>query len=241
MLTPSESIDDFKEVTASEKTAIEAADAKWEEPSEEFIAQVEAAGAVYNRKTGYFELNGLDDLTTAQMRDIMILDNLTAKTVEHSSFKYLTAPGAAKVRTLFPFRVYIANFEWILGYQEKIEKIVVSHYLDYAQAAELTKYDYCFENCKSLKEVEGIMDVRRCREGEWTTTNLPLESIKLIISTNMRFNKFPELSLTSISYMVANAANTSPITITLHPQAYARVTDELFALAAEKNITIAST
>lgn len=37
------------------------------------------------------------------------------------------------------------------------------------------------------------------------------------------------------------AANTKAITLTLHPDAYARVTDEIFALAAEKNITIAST
>lgn len=48
------------------------------------------------------------------------------------------------------------------------------------------------------------------------------------------------LSLDSFQYMVANAINTTAITITLHPDAYARITDDLFALAASKNITFAS-
>lgn len=57
----------------------------------------------------------------------------------------------------------------------------------------------------------------------------------------MLLSDSPLLSLESISYMIENATNTAAITITLHPTAYARVSDELFALAAEKNITIAST
>ena len=44
ILTESESIDDFREVTEAEKTALEESDARWKEPSDELIEQAEAAG-----------------------------------------------------------------------------------------------------------------------------------------------------------------------------------------------------
>ena len=47
------------------------------------------------------------------------------------------------------------------------------------------------------------------------------------------------LSLESINYTIENS--TKSLTIILHPDAYARVTEEIFAAAAQKNITIAST
>lgn len=73
ILTASEKISDFKEVTAAEKTTIENKDKEWEEPSEELIAQCKSADTdiLYNVQTGYFEYNGLTDITTKQMRDIL--------------------------------------------------------------------------------------------------------------------------------------------------------------------------
>ena len=69
-----------------------------------------------------------------------------------------------------------------------------------------------------------------------------LENIRLsYLSINISFADSPLLSLTSIQYMVDNAANTTPITITLHPDAYARITEELIAQAAAKQITFATT
>ena len=42
----------------------------------------------------------------------------------------------------------------------------------------------------------------------------------------------PKLSLDSISYMVANAANTATITITVHPDVYAKLTGDTTNAAA---------
>ena len=69
-----------------------------------------------------------------------------------------------------------------------------------------------------------------------------LETVYLCaIKTSFNIIGAPLLSLTSIQYMVDNAANTTPITITLHPDAHARLTEELIAQAAEKQITFATT
>lgn len=53
----------------------------------------------------------------------------------------------------------------------------------------------------------------------------------------------PKLSLESLQYLVTNAANTSPITVTVHANVYAKLTDEtntewnsLLSKAQEKNI-----
>lgn len=61
------------------------------------------------------------------------------------------------------------------------------------------------------------------------------------LTIDISFAGSPLLSLESIQYMVDNAANTTAITITLHADAYARLTDELIAQAAERQITFAST
>ena len=68
-----------------------------------------------------------------------------------------------------------------------------------------------------------------------------LENIRLsYLSINISFADSPLLSLASIQYMVDNAANTTPITITLHPDAYARLTDEIITAATAKQINFAT-
>lgn len=60
---------------------------------------------------------------------------------------------------------------------------------------------------------------------------------RLRVSANM--TETPMLARASVMYMVGNAINTSPITISLHPDAQARLTPEDIALASARNITIA--
>ena len=59
------------------------------------------------------------------------------------------------------------------------------------------------------------------------------------------FNSFvfnaPKLRLECWAYMIEHAANTTAITITVHPDAYARLTDELIEQAADKQITFTTT
>ncbi len=50
----------------------------------------------------------------------------------------------------------------------------------------------------------------------------------------------PKINLISLQYLIKHATNTNEITITLHPEAYARLTDDLIAEAAEKQITFAT-
>ena len=100
-----------------------------------------------------------------------------------------------------------------------------------------------FRYCMSLRLIDGTIDLSGITgDIQLCHRCTALEEIRIkSLKSNIFFADSPLLSLTSIQYMVDNAANTSPITITLHPDAYARVTEELVAQAAEKQITFATT
>lgn len=66
--------------------------------------------------------------------------------------------------------------------------------------------------------------------------------VKYILLHNLKcdwpLERCANIEIVCIEYAVDHAANTKPITITLHADAFARCTPELLAKAAEKNITI---
>lgn len=100
-----------------------------------------------------------------------------------------------------------------------------------------------FSRCSKLHTITGFLSL----VGNSTVSQMfqgcaSLVNIKLVgLAVSISFGDSPLLSLASMQYLVANAANTTAITITLHADAYARLTDELIAQATERQITFAST
>lgn len=106
-----------------------------------------------------------------------------------------------------------------------------------------------FEECTRLREIRGIIDLSAAKSASENTAAFKkcfaLEEVRLSkIMVGINFSDSPNLSRDSISYMITNAANTADITITVHPDVFAKLTDEsnpewhpLLALAAEKNIS----
>lgn len=241
-LTPGESIDDYKEVTAAQKATIEAADAKWEEPSEEFIAECKAEGAVYNSATGFFELNGLVDITTAQMR--IILPYLAVGRLT-GSLAYRFQKSQMRTITIYSEGDIVGtkDMSWAF-YGSTVETIrfkTTSH-----KYTSVSSINDIFRACTKIREVYGILDLKRIQSGTISIATSSgaamLKNIQLMsLNTSITFAGSPLLSLDSITYMVENAANTTPITITLHPDAYARLTDELIEKASARQITFATT
>lgn len=231
ILTPGETIEDFREVTATEKTALEKSDADWDEPNEEFVSECEAAGVVYNRKTGYFELNGLADITTAQMREIMR---------DSSGPNYLCdyCHAFSTARTFLPMRN--SRGSWGNYSYYAFARCANLEVLDFDNSVYVGISSNSFNSCIKLREIRNGRLIANAQSKD--ALNLPnLESFTVRVVSDFNLSNASKVTYDSIEYMVSNAINTSPITITLHPEAYARVTDDLFALAAEKNITFATT
>lgn len=206
-----------------------------------FIDQCKAEGAVYNSVTGYFELNGLVNITMEQMR--AILPYLAAgRTTGDIAFKF--QKSQMRTITLYSEGDLIGTkaMDWAF-YGSTVETVrfrPTSH-----QYTGVSSIDNIFRACPNIREVYGALDLKRIKSGTITIALLGAATLKSIqlksLNTSISFPAQPLLSLESITYMVENAINTAPITITLHPDAYARLTNEIITAATAKQINFATT
>lgn len=218
---------DFQEVTDREKSTLETSDAKWVKPDSALIARAQAANIVYNESTGFFELNGLTDLTADDTLHILEAgrpvfgakafyannDNLrTNLPAHHSSFSADHAFLSTHNIEVANCYGMIAGVTMFLG-NRRLKRIINMYSLN---------ADVITQGAFTLSTPEFISGAIR---GKYPTID---------------FRNCSLLGADSVQTWLDNAFNKVAITIILHPDAYARVTDEQFALAAEKNITFAT-
>ena len=250
------------EATEAAKEANEAA-AKIPPPGGYMRGLFEAAGAKYNEETGFYEMNGLTDLTeeeitlsflmTANIKPMTDVNNPNKLTYNISTF----VTSADRIRTNFPCRAALnRDFDCISLYcQNKLEVFTLQNDDDNTggQGFFIRKGLIEGYNCKKLRKFIGVLDLNYVTTGTMTGgTNSMVELQEL----NMRrlkvnctiFEKTPVLSLGSLSFLVDNASNTSAITVTVHSEVYAKLTDPANAdwyavntAAQAKNIAFATT
>lgn len=211
----------------------------------------ESAGATFNATTGYFELNGLTDISYEEMQVIY------EHPIRNASDLINEGIFPVKQRTTLPLSRWGAsqsiNSSMAFANGSMLEVVDLSTFHTYP--LRFTAYASFFTGCVWLREIIGSI---RIIGGMATTaifTNCySLEKVyQSHIERNTSFAQSSLLSLASVVYMVENAANTSAITITLHASAYARCQADtteytwqgntytgIIALATAKNITIAS-
>ena len=100
--------------------------------------------------------------------------------------------------------------------------------------------DNTFHFCERLKTIKNPIHLNRVTSGTFTRCAALEEVYIADLHSDISFADSPLLSMTSVIYMVEHATGSSAITITLHPDAYARVTSAIIAAANAKQITIAS-
>lgn len=239
MLTESENATDYMEVTEAEKAALETSDAAWVRPPQSFIDYARALGMIYNEGTGYFELNGL--LLSYEEALKVVLTGIT----EYPSPKPMTKSVRTNIFIETPgyngtFQTSLAN---LCAYASALEVVRVSADDSFVWCSSLIN---TFWGCSSLREVLGVIDVYSVTNLNQTFNNVPLlETIFLKrLKCSINLSVLKSIGLPSLQYLIRNSANTSAntgaITITLHAEAFGRLTPELIAKAAERQITFAS-
>lgn len=144
----------------------------------------------------------------------------------------------AKVRTLIPPQAegsgWMGNAVWKMTFvASAIEALVFT-------SEPYVTLDNTFRSCAKLKTIKTPIHLSSVTPGTFTSCTA-LEEIRIAgLHSDISFAVSPLLSIASISYMVEHATGSSAITITLHPDAYARVTSAILAAANAKQITIAS-
>lgn len=238
-MTAHENIEDFKEVTAAEKATLERADTAFVAPDgalEMLWNQRNLGVGAYNAQTGYFDLGETGHFPA----------NLAA----YALVKYpaMVEYGATMMQyaggdVVPQIKIGKASPGSIDGmFQGCSAEVIAITHANYGFIA-ATNIGWTFTNCRRLRELVGGITLQANAVVNEAFRNCEaLEIIKIKgLSCNISFADSPLLRMDCVEYMVANAVNTSHITITLHPDVYARLADELIVQAAEKQITFATT
>lgn len=209
-----------------------------------------SAGAKYNEATGFYELNGLTDITEKEMRTIY----------EETWGWWITLPnlvgfGDSSARTNIPCpdykRIYYqvnCNFGSSFATTGNLDKLEVLNFIPARYSKEsLTRLSMramnwmCQGNAKPLT-IMGNFDVGNVPDNNSLNIGGNVKTINIMnLSKNIRFYNSNVLSKESVLYMINNSAATSAITISLNKAVYDVMKDDadiIAALAEKTNITL---
>ena len=242
ILLEDETVADFKEVSAAERSAIETADAKWTRPPQSFIdlwnnacidrtTNPPRAVGQYNESTGYFELNGLTDITYQQAMDIY---RYTSNGVTMDELKVM-GYGFAQFRTNLPpssgsYWVQINN---LFSSNSILEVVRLPQYYSSGVKLQPNNRD-AFAGCYKLREIINVMEAPSHVSDVYTWGGtfykcFELETVRIKkLYGNISFAHSPLISSDSISYLVENrtTAHTDVITVTVHTDVFAKLTGD---------------
>lgn len=206
-----------------------------------------SAGAKYNEATGYYELNGLTDITEEQMR--VIYEKTWGWWLHLPS---LNGFGSALPRTNIPcpdYKIiaYASNISVhsifaVSGNDDNLE--VVNLRALYTPTIfdeiKIVDFNWAFQGDKKLREVQGIINAKEARSDLSIGGNIETINIKGL-KVNIRFYNSQRLSKESVLYMINNSEATSAITISLNKAVYDVMKDDadiIAALTEKTNITL---
>lgn len=253
-----ETVEDFMEVSQAERDRLQGIRDAWVRPPQVFIDQWNTACGIwgrYNEETGYFELNGLTDITYEEALSIMaagpLIDSLSPFagglfSKIRTNLPSVRASGFGYVHRLITLYTYIfsANFEVVnLNPATQEEDLCVSNDHNIA--------DYVFVSRKyigalNLKLYNKSLNLTtQCGTYNKAFDGLVIKELhtdaKIRASWGSTIREYDAEFLTK---MVGYATNTTPITIQVEQWAYDRLTDpdnaewnSILTAAAEKNIT----
>ena len=209
-----------------------------------------SAGAKYNETTGYYELNGLTDITEEEMRTIY----------EETWGWWIALPnmsgfGDSSARTNIPCpdykRIYYqsdCNLGSSFAVTGKLDNLEVLNFIPTRYPNEsfiklLTRNLnwICQGNAKPLT-IMGILDVGKVPDNSSLNIGGNVKAINIKnLQKNIRFYGSKVLSKESVLYMINNSAATSAVTIGLNKEVYDVMKDDadiIAALAEKTNITL---
>lgn len=258
MLGPDEKIVDYMEVSVGKKSQLEATDAAYVRPPESFISAATALGVVFNDATGYFELNGLTDLTYNDTLQVLALYPFAARTTVYPIGTVRASFAYSKARTVIPFDIRRqggdSDGSSMFSDCPNLEVVRLNPgYKLEPYSSGLWKAPNVFARCSKLHTVKGLVVANACKLDKAFDGCQRLETLELInLNTDLDLSACQSLSVDSIAGLVReryekgkyeHEALIDPreITIKLHSDAYARLTDDMIAAALDKKVTLTTT
>lgn len=180
----------------------------------------------YNSATGFFELNGITDITYEEALKIYLY-----RTEFPTPIRIDGAAGEIRTNLLVD-----STLSWN-DLRPKIDSLVRCLYIETYRISDdlygcrATSAISVFNNCPKLHTVYGFIDLKLIESTSLFNPfngayeNTALKNIKFKnLKQDFKLTQAPNLSLESMQYLINNAANTTPITIEVHPSMYAKLT-----------------
>ena len=229
-----------------------------------FIDMWNARATIRGRSYGgYDPENAPDPSTPFKLNDIWLSYADAIKVMNEPAVRPMKGAGFYTYgvsRTYFPILVTSYTIEDVGRYNSNLEVVrFLSHDMAYSNVDPdtalilINNTTGAFMHCFKLREVKGILKLsasdsqgKHFHNGLWMCENL--ETIWLhSLSLNLSIASSPKIKAECFRYMVENAANTKAITITVHKDVFAKLTDEsntewhqVLTDATNKNITFAT-
>ena len=185
-------------------------------------------GDTVTLKAGHYYLNGLGDITEEQMMEIY--------NAPHNALYEQAYAGNNTIRTIF-FRAGTSS----VALSNSVNAIFAGcHALEAIGNKDShlylnnTSLRHLFFNCRKLRSIAIRIYAKNTTIDQRTFQECySLEYIKMeLLSSSIIFADSSNLSQESVIYMIQKASPTTAITITLHPDAYARLNDDAEIVAA---------
>ena len=187
----------------------------------------ESYGAVYNEETGYWEMEGITDLTEDDMLEIYLCTThlVWANPEQMSNISPICSYNPRIIFIPAKALVGLWNGYNLFSNMSNAEKIVIQNgkLLILSQSLHAL-----FANCSKLREVSELyLGWTPTFDSKYPTFRGNTQLAKINISalcSDLSFADSPLISYGSLNYIVTNASNTSAITITVHPTTYSYLT-----------------
>lgn len=190
----------------------------------------ESYGAVYNEETGYYELNGLTDISEEEMYEIYKCCNGIVNNPDmYMYFAYTPIRTTLITQCNLTYRGLNKenSMNGVCINASKIEVFKITNDKDVWG----TTFHNAFNGCASLKRIENILAPTYGTSGSTSPFSstfskcAKLSYVKIKgLKSKIEFPDSPLLSYESLNYLVTNAANTDAITVTVHATTYAYLT-----------------
>ena len=185
----------------------------------------------YNEETGLFRLYDIDDISYEEALRIVMVSGTPYASRNKVAAEYASINNPMSqiaVRTLFP--IGLCNADCTNMFIAKRDLEVLSFTGNHSTAV-VAQAAGMFGACIKLRRIIGRLLLRSTKNA--FAQCVSLEEVTLhTLQESVSFADSPKLSLASLQYLVANAANTTPITITVHPDVYAKLTGDTTNAAA---------
>ena len=221
--------------------AYEAAGAEWNGTGADIVKDApwakvadDDADKVVVHKAGCWYLNGLGDLTNADMKNIYTYGIITTHEMQNRL-------ASMKIKTCISVIKYYYTVSSFNAFAYASSVIV----LDFSTNIQVDTLSRAFYNCQKLKYVGGV----NCSYTDQSSTSAFYNNTQLKflmikgLNLSILLSESRLLTIHSILFLINNEVSKSAITITLHPDAYTRAmanADIIAALEAHPNVSLAS-